>query len=73
MSHNQPGWEYTSIEALPSVSVDQLNTLGREGWELVFVERGQGILKRPMPDLREIVTADQRASVYGAAKIGDTA
>ena len=75
MSHDHPGWEYRlcEVEAVGSLTADTLNTLGAEGWELVTIDQGQAILKRPRPDLREIVTADQRAHVYAARNAGGDA
>jgi len=70
MSHDHPGWEYRLFEAIGSQSIDALNTLGAEGWELVTIEQGQAILKRPKPDLREIVTADQKTRVFAARDRG---
>jgi hypothetical protein len=62
MHHDHVTWEYTSVH----LDIDHLNELGAAGWELVAVSGAQAILKRPRPDLREIVTADQRQHVYAA-------
>lgn len=64
MSSDHSGWEYLSFEVSPDVLIARLNELGNEGWELVAIAAGQGILKRQKSDLREIVTADQRTRVY---------
>lgn len=69
MSREHAGWEYLAFEALREVSIERLNKLGGEGWELVEIAAGQAILKRPRPDLREIVTADQRTRVYWEAGV----
>jgi len=63
MHHDHATWEYTRV----SLDMDRLNELGAEGWELVAVAGDDAILKRPRPDLREMVTADQRAHVYAEA------
>lgn len=70
MSLDHTGWEYTSFDARNSVSINRLNDLGAEGWELVTVDRYLAILKRPIPDLREIVTTDQRTRVYAEHDAG---
>ena len=57
------GWEYLILERSQA---EQLNDLGREGWELVAVSTAEdGIqlfLKRPLPGFREQITLDQRGS-----------
>ena len=73
MNHDHPGWEYRLIEAHRPLTIDALDLLGAEGWELVTIHEGQAILKRPRPDLREIVTADQRTHVYAARPSGGEA
>jgi hypothetical protein len=66
MTHDHPGWEYRLFEPIGTLTIDALNTLGAEGWELIAIYHGnQMILKRRRPELREIVTADQRAHVFG--------
>jgi len=58
-------WEYFTIR-----NDDELNALGREGWELVAVrpdESGGGAtfyLKRPGHDFRERVTLEQKRYYY---------
>lgn len=55
-------WEYMSASA----TIQSLNDLGARGWEAVGAvnESGQVLLKRPAPDFREVVTLDQRRSVF---------
>jgi hypothetical protein len=58
-------WEYHK-----SRDEEELEALGREGWELVAVLPGsQGAdpilyFKRPAPDFRERVTLDQKRRYY---------
>jgi len=70
-------WEYHKTS-----NDDNLDTLGREGWELVaVVPSGPGgeatlYFKRPTPDFREQVTEDQKRRYYalkGIAGSGDGA
>jgi hypothetical protein len=66
MSHDNPNWEYTAIPLdTAGPLVDALNERGTDGWEFVAITGRDAILKRPMRDLREIVTADQRKHVFG--------
>lgn len=52
---------------MPEARAEQLNDLGHEGWELVAAggEKGerQLYLKRPVPDLRERITLEQREAI----------
>ena len=73
MSHDHPGWEYKLVETLGPLEIEVLDKLGGDSWELVTIHQSQAILKRPRPDLREIVTADQRTSVYAARPSGGDA
>ena len=58
-------WEYHKSE-----SEDELDALGREGWELVSVLPGTAnkvaifYFKRPAHDFRESVTLDQKRHYY---------
>jgi hypothetical protein len=56
-----PRWEYVTVDVLkPKQDVDELNRLGREGWEAVAMASSWGIgwrfvhpivlLKRPLAD-----------------------
>ena len=56
-----PGWEYTTVDVVkPKKDVDDLNRLGREGWEAVAMVSSWGVgwrfvhpivlLKRPLAD-----------------------
>ena len=38
-------WEYTEIQ----INIDQANSLGREGWELVTESSGWWVFKRRLP------------------------
>ena len=56
-------WEY-----LTTRNDDELDALGREGWELVAVRPDEAgatfYLKRPGRDFRERVTLDQKRHYY---------
>lgn len=59
-----PTWEYR-IES--AISVDVLNALGRDGWELVATEDSEEqrfVFKRPGKSFVERVTLEQRARYY---------
>lgn len=59
-----PTWEYR-IES--AISVDVLNALGRDGWELVATEDSEEqrfVFKRPGQSFVERVTLEQRARYY---------
>lgn len=59
-----PTWEYR-IE--PTVTIDLLNSLGREGWELVPTDDPDEdgfIFKRSAQSFVERVTLEQRARYY---------
>jgi hypothetical protein len=58
---DMPGWEYTTFDlAKPQRNIEDLNRLGREGWEAVAMVSSWGVgwrwvhpivlLKRPLPD-----------------------
>ena len=49
-----PRWEYLRTEHPDLVS------LGRDGWELVAIQQGEWIFKRPEPDPAERFTLEQR-------------
>lgn len=55
-------WEYL---VLLEQEADDLNALGRQGWELAGVGHGALYFKRPAPSFRERVTLDQKRHVYG--------
>ncbi len=59
-----PSWEYR-IES--AVSLDVLNALGRDGWELVAADDPDEtgfVFKRPAQSFVERVTLEQRARYY---------
>ncbi len=59
-----PTWEYR-IES--TVSLDVLNALGRDGWELVATDDPEEmgfVFKRPAQSFVERVTLEQRARYY---------
>ena len=65
MSHLTERWEYHLLPNSPEPTVEALNALGREGWELVMQTGpiGDFIFKRRAPGFREQITLDQRARV----------
>jgi hypothetical protein len=73
MHHDRQTWEYQTLDAAGTIPTGDLNRLGADGWELVTIVDGQAVLKRPAPDLREIVTNDQRAHVYASHGAGGNA
>lgn len=66
VGHEQRTWEYRSVSDLTE---HQLNELGSEGWELVDVDNGTFILKRPRLNFREQVTLDQKRRYYALWKV----
>jgi D-ribose pyranase len=56
-------WEYHRTDGKPD-----LEALGREGWELVALDAGEWILKRPAPDLTERFTLEQRDAALAGHK-----
>lgn len=57
-------WDY-HVEVGPTP--DTLAKLGEDGWELAAIDPKTGgyVFKRPRPSLRERVTLDQKARLYG--------
>jgi hypothetical protein len=66
----QMTWEY---RAESGVAVDQLNALGRDGWELIAIDAGVFYFKRPGLSFREHVTHDQRERVFAARPVAGSA
>ena len=57
-------WEY---QVAPESSVERLNGLGAQGWELTAIdEHGSSILRRPAQSFVERVTLEQRATYYAS-------
>lgn len=55
-------WEYR-IVAMDGLDEAALNALGAGGWELVTIDGGNAILKRPGPDFRDRITLAQREAL----------
>ncbi|HEV2067238.1 MAG TPA: hypothetical protein VGR08_10395 [Thermomicrobiales bacterium] len=78
MNDTQRQWQYHVLRTEPPFSVQELDALGKEGWELVSVTADPGtpkvslVFKRPAPDFRTRVTLDQRAAVAGGATETET-
>ena len=53
-------WEYRRV-----VGEVELEVLGAEGWELVALQGGEWIFKRPEPEPAERFTLDQREAALG--------
>ena len=65
-------WEY-HVERTHRLDADQLNSLGKDGWELVAISPdNRAIFKRPGPDYRERITREQRARVEREFRGGST-
>jgi hypothetical protein len=56
-------WEYRTERSADTLDLD---AMGREGWELVGVTAGEGVMvfKRPGLSFRERVTLDQKRRYY---------
>lgn len=67
-------WSYHVLRAEGLIDTAHLDTLGKEGWELVtaVTDPGTGtislVFKRPAPDFRARITLDQRAAVTESAE-----
>lgn len=71
MSGQPSRWRYHVLRTDSPVTVDDLDALGADGWELVAAVPNPDeptfslIFKRPAPGFRERITLDQRAAVTG--------
>ena len=63
MAQPIPTWEYR-IES--DLTVNALDELGRQGWELVETDENRYVFKRPALSFVERVTLEQRAHVYAS-------
>ncbi|MEA2529063.1 MAG: hypothetical protein QOF33_1369 [Thermomicrobiales bacterium] len=66
MSHDERRtWEYRAVE---NPGTDELDALGREGWELASAftagEETRLLFKRPRPSFRDEVTLDQKRRYF---------
>jgi hypothetical protein len=61
MAQPIPTWEYR-IES--DLTVNALDEIGRQGWELVETGENRYVFKRPALSFVERVTLEQRAHVY---------
>ncbi|MGN6483538.1 MAG: hypothetical protein ACTHMX_03975 [Thermomicrobiales bacterium] len=76
MTTNTTGrWEYHIEKVYGALSVERLNALGADRWELVSAATGVDnaqvlIFKRPGATLAEQITIDQRTRVQGEREAG---
>ena len=63
MAHAVSTWEFR-IETDPSL--DLLDEMGGQGWELVDVDERRYVFKRPALSFVERVTLEQRAHVFAS-------
>jgi|GEM_PF-1289786 len=67
MSGEPVTWEYR-VEV--ELAFEELEKLGKLGWELITVEAGTYFFKRPSLSFREQVTLEQRTQYYARRRQG---